>query len=143
MDKQTLIITDADAIIALANSLDDNHEQARAISVKLTSINASVVTPMTAITEAITTMQRKMKRPDLAKTIAEKVKDGAIQIINSEVDDFKSAMQYYNPDGSMKNTFYDAIIAGTAKRYHAAAIFSFDGWYEKLGFQLAESFLVK
>ncbi|MHB8362346.1 MAG: type II toxin-antitoxin system VapC family toxin [Patescibacteria group bacterium] len=141
MNKGILIITDADAIIALVNSSDANHIKAKNFSIKLAMLNASVVIPMTGITEAITTLQRKIKRPDLAKLITQKVYEKTIPLIDSQIEDFDTALKFYNSSGSKNNTFFDAVIAGTATRYEADAIFSFDEWYRKLGFILVEDFI--
>ncbi len=38
---------------------------------------------------------------------------------------------------SKHNTLFDAVVAATAKKYQADAIFSFDKFYKKQGFKLA------
>ena len=47
------------------------------------------------------------------------------------------AVGLFNPKSSKKNTFFDAIVAATAKSLNADTIFSFDGWYKKIGFNLS------
>jgi predicted nucleic acid-binding protein len=37
---------------------------------------------------------------------------------------------------SKKNTIFDAIVVATAEQLGTKLIFSFDGWYPKLGFKL-------
>jgi len=46
------------------------------------------------------------------------------------------ALALFNLHGSKQNTLFDAVVAAMARRLNAAAIFSFDKWYEKLGFRL-------
>ena len=47
------------------------------------------------------------------------------------------ALVLFDPDGSKKNTLFDAVVAAIAAKVSAKAIFSFDGWYERQGFTLA------
>lgn len=58
-----------------------------------------------------------------------------VEYIDEEI--LKLATKYFEHANSKKNTFFDAIVAATAKRLEADAIFSFDNWYTKLGFKLA------
>ena len=43
------------------------------------------------------------------------------------------AADLFHPNGSKKNTPFDAVVAAIAKRFNADAIFSFDEWYRKWG----------
>ena len=47
------------------------------------------------------------------------------------------AVNIFNPVSSKQNTFFDAIVAATAKKLNTDTIFSFNAWYRKLGFKLA------
>lgn len=51
------------------------------------------------------------------------------------------ALALFNPDGSKRNSLFDAVIATRAKQVEADAIFSFDQWYKKVGFPLASAFV--
>lgn len=51
------------------------------------------------------------------------------------------AGELFNPDGSKKNTLFDAVVAALAKRLNADAIFSFDEWYRKIGMTLTEDLI--
>jgi len=135
--KNKVIIGDADALIALAFDKDSLHNQAIIISEKLFKNDSQVIFPDTAISEAITTLLRKHSNPELAVYLAQQYKKGIFRIeyINEEL--MKLAVDFFIPTGSKQNTFFDAIVASTAKYLAADAIFSFDGWYKKLGFQLA------
>lgn len=53
----------------------------------------------------------------------------------------KRAYEIFDKAKSKQNTFFDAIVAATAKKLGAECIFSFDGWYPKLGLKLFTSFL--
>jgi hypothetical protein len=46
------------------------------------------------------------------------------------------AGELFIPNGSKKNTLFDAVVAAIAKRLNADAIFSFDEWYRKIGLTL-------
>lgn len=132
-----VIIGDADALIALAFEGDSLHKQAIVISEVLYKNNTQVIFPNTAISEAITTLLRKHSNPELAGYLAQQYKEGVFRVeyVNGEL--MKLAVDLFNPHSSKQNTFFDAIVAATAKHLSAYAIFSFDSWYKKLGFQLA------
>jgi predicted nucleic acid-binding protein len=133
---QLLIINDADAIIALVNEDDASHMYAVAISQKLTELNAKVLTPVTAVIEAITALKRVIDRPDLAKVIVDASTSGNIPTIDVPADILPEAITFFNPDGSKKDTMFDAVVATMAKRYKADAIFSFHQGYKKTGIPL-------
>lgn len=136
-----VVINDADVIIALVNEDDANHEKAVAVSGMLIERNATVFTPVTAIIEAITALKRAVGRPDLTKAIIEACVTGAIPTIDVPADILPEANTFFNPDGSKKDTFFDAVIAAMAKRNRADAIFSFDQGYKKTGIPLASELL--
>lgn len=136
-----LIINDADSIIALVNEDDASHARAVAISQKLTDLNAKVLTPVTAVIESITALKRVIDRPDLAKVIVEACTSGNIPTIEVPADILPEAIIFFNPNGSKKDTMFDAVVAAMAKRYQANAIFSFDQGYKKTGIPLVAEFL--
>src|SRR5579862_4887764 len=135
--KNKVIIGDADALIALAFDKDSLHNQAVSVSEMLFKTNAQVIFPDTAISEAITALLRKHSNPELSGYIAQQYKDGVFRVEYISEELMKLAVDLFNPTGSKQNTFFDAIVASTAKYLSAEAIFSFDNWYKKLGFQLA------
>jgi predicted nucleic acid-binding protein len=96
----------------------------------------TVIYPNTAIAEAITTLFRKHSNPHLATYVTKQYQDNyfTFQYIDEEI--MKRAAQIFNSKGSKQNTFFDALVAATAKELQADAIFSFDRWYKKLGFRL-------
>ncbi|MGI0060669.1 MAG: hypothetical protein ACREBJ_12970, partial [Nitrosotalea sp.] len=105
-DAQVLmtIINDADAIMALVNEDDANHEKAVTISGILTEQKATVITPVTAIIEAITALKRAINRPDLAKVIVTACQSGNIPTIDVPADILPEAITFFNPDASKKDT---------------------------------------
>ncbi len=132
-----IIIGDADALIALFLEEDGHYREASKISKYLYSEGNTVIFPNTAIVEAITTFQRKFSSPKLASILTDQYMQGifAVEYIDEGV--MRSAVDFFNPKGSKKNTFFDALVAATAKKLNSETIFSFDGWYKKLGFKLA------
>lgn len=142
-EKQFIIITDADAIVALANENDSNHKKAKAISVRLDALNAKVMVPITALSEALTALKRKLDRADLVKDIVDQCKSSQIPVVGVSEDIVPPAISFFEVDSSKKDTFFDAIIAAMAQEYSADAIFSFDSWYRKKGFKLTEDLNLK
>ncbi len=136
-----IVIIDADAIIATINETDSNHELAMNINERLTEINANVITPVTAIMEAITALKRVVNKPALSKVLVEQCQSGSIPTISVTTEMLVLAIPYFSPEGSKQDTFFDAVVAAFAKKYKASAIFSFDSGYKKTEFPLVADFL--
>lgn len=101
----------------------------------------SSLLPLTAVAEAITTVQRKLSNPHLADTMIQRVKAGAVTVEVIDKDVFDQALTLFAPYESKQNTVFDAIVAVLVRRYHADAIFSFDRWYPKIELPLAQEML--
>jgi predicted nucleic acid-binding protein len=132
-----IIVVDTDALIGLFYEHDVHATEAFTIAQKLQSLNAKLIYPVTTLVETITTLQRKIQRPDLVKQVITLVEHAPLIIEPVDSKTLADAFTLFNPDGSKKNTLFDAIVATIATRQAARAIFSFDGWYEKRGFTLA------
>lgn len=132
-----VVIGDADILIALAIEKDSLHLRATAISRKLDDSNIQVIFPNTAISEAITTLLRKHSNPELAGYLAQQYKKNIFKVEYVDESIMRLAVDFFNPKSSRKNTFFDAIVASVAKSLDTDTIFSFDGWYKKIGFLLA------
>src|SRR3954462_11649362 len=129
-------IADADALIAMLSKTDANHEKAKSIIKKAGAQGKPILFPATAIAEAITTMQVRLQDPALAKEAAAKVAASALTIVPVDAEILGIAVGLYNPEGSKKNTMFDATVAATAKKLGTLTLFSFDGWYRGQGFTL-------
>ena len=141
MTRQNIVIADADAFIAIVNSNDSNNSKAVEVLERLQYLNAEVFFPVTAISEAITSAQRKNSDPKLAKAMVEIAISGDINTLGVEPDIIMEAAKLYNPIGSKQNTFFDAIVAAIAIKNNALAVFSFDKWYKSQGLKLAEDLI--
>ncbi len=138
MNKPPVVIVDADAIIAQTNPEDMHHEKASAISQNLIKLNAQVVYPATAVVEAATHMQRVLNSTASAHGTAQLMSGADAQIAEVNKETLSAALKYFSPKTSKQNTLFDCIVAATAHEYKADAIFSFDHFYVKSGFKLAE-----
>ena len=58
------VVSDADALIALAHKEDANHDKAVTISTKLLARGVTIIFPNTAILEAITSLKRALNLPE-------------------------------------------------------------------------------
>ena len=132
-----IIVVDADALIGLFYDQDAHAQEALEIAQKLQSLNAKLIYPATTIIETVTTLQRKLQRPDVVKQIMALVERTPLIIEPVDSTILAEALALFDPDGSKKNTLFDAVVAAIAAKVSAKAIFSFDGWYEKQGFTLA------
>jgi len=140
-NKQPLVIVDADAIIALSSTSDANYEKAKHVLQFLSSSKTATLFPTTAICEAVTVLRGRLNKPDDASRIIKKLQNGdfPIQAVDQEI--LMEAARLFNPLASKKNTLFDAVVATLAKRHKADAIFSFDGWYRKIGLTLASDLI--
>lgn len=132
-----IIIGDSDGLIALASKDDYNHRKAVEISAKWIKEGNQVYFPNTVIVETITTLKRGKNLPDKAHLINRQYQQGVFNIIYVDEKIQKRASELFEEAKSKQNTFFDAIVAICAEYLKADTIFSFDGWYAKLGYKLA------
>lgn len=135
--SRSICVADTDALIALTLADDIHHKRASNISKYLLAKGVTVIFPVTVFPETITFLKRAVNQPQKAHEINTQLQNGiyAVEYINQEI--LQLATEYFEHANSKKNTFFDAIVAATAKSLKADVIFSFDKWYEKLGFTLA------
>lgn len=137
MNKQLVIVVDADAIVAQTDPNDLHHKKAVAISDNLINAGARVLYPITAITEANAHVQRVLNSTATAYGMAKLMTDPLAQVVEVNKETLGAAMNYFSPTASKKNTLFDCIVAAVAEEYDADAIFSFDRFYKQKGFGLA------
>lgn len=136
-DKPLIVVGDTDGLIAILHEEDLHHKQAVETVSKLLTQDAQTVFPLTTITETITTLIRKLKSPELAERVVERITNGALTIENTDTDMLNVALKVFDLKGSKKKTIFDAMVVATAKKLNTKVIFSTDSWYPKLGFTLA------
>lgn len=136
MSKHLTIVADADCIVAQAIAVDANHGTTMDLVQKLDANAGHIIFPSTAIAEAITTLQRKFSNPGLAASTLELFTNPSIDIDNVNQEVIREAKILFDPKSSKHNTLFDCIVATLARRHSADAIFSFEAWYNKLGFKL-------
>ena len=137
MNNPPIVVADADAIVAQASPGDNLHAKAVKTVKKLTQLNAQVLYPATAITEATTHIQRVLNSRATAYGTAIAFTNPNVNVIEINQDTINHATQFFSPTTSKKNTLYDCIVAAIAEERNADAIFSFDKFYKKKGFKLA------
>lgn len=138
MNKPPVVIVDADAIIAQTNPEDIHHQKASVVSQNLIEMNAQVIYPSTAVAEAATHMQRVLNSTASAYGTAQLMAEADAQVAEVNKQTIAAALKYFSPKTSKKNTLFDCIVAAVAQEHKADAIFSFDNFYVKKGFKLAE-----
>ncbi|SRR5258708_4190706 len=132
-----LVVVDTDAILAQIFESDANHKKSLETTKYLSSLNANFVYLITTITEATTTLQRKFNRPDIAHELAVTLSESDENIREVNINIYNNATQIYRFTKSKQHTLFDCINLTYAQEINADAIFSFDGFYKKLGFKLA------
>lgn len=136
MNKSLVVIADTDAIIAQIFLKDAHHQKTQALGSKLAEMGALIIFPATAVVEAVTTLQRKHSNPHLAAAVLETFSSPEMIVENIDQGIIAEARGFFDPSASKRKTIFDCIVATLAKRHHADAIFSFENWYNKLGFKL-------
>jgi len=131
-----VVVADADALIALSFDEDPHHKKAVSIVASLTEEGVTIIFPVTVFPEAITTLKRSINQPEKAHLLNKKLQQGEFHIEYISEEIIIRASQIFGTAVSKKNTFFDAIVAASAEKLEADAIFSFDDWYKKLGFKL-------
>lgn len=135
--SKTLVVGDADAIVAQTNPNDIHHQKAITTSEKLKNGKVQIIYPVSAIVEAATHMQRVLNSTVNAYGTAVAFTNQDVQVVEVNQDTLKNALKYFSPRTSKKNTLFDCIVAAIAEEYNADAIFSFDRFYKNKGFKLA------
>lgn len=135
--KQLVVVGDTDGLIAILHEADLHHRATVETVSLLVAHDAQIVFPLTTITETITTLIRKLKSPDLAAHVVERITSGMLTIENTDTDMLTEALKVFDPKGSKKKTIFDAMVVSCAKKLNTKVILSTDDWYSKLGFTLA------
>lgn len=137
VNKNTIVVADCDILVGLYFKDDVFHDKISKINKKLLEAGIRIVFPNTAIAEGITTLHRKLSNSTAAALLNQHYKKRILDVEYVDEDIMQQAAEFYNPEGSKKNTFFDAIVAAVAKSLGTDTIFSFDSWYKKAGFNLA------
>lgn len=133
-----IAVGDADSLVALVYKNDANHIRVQKISEWLQSRGYTVIYPNTAILEAITALKRSLNLVDEAHLLNRQYQAGvfAVEYVNESIQ--LKASQRFESTISKKNTIFDAVVVETAVEFKADYILSFDNWYLREGFKLAE-----
>ncbi len=131
------VIVDSDALIALLNKDDLLAGKAVKTLEGLYKLEVKLLYPATTLVETTTTLQRRLSDASLTKEIIKMINESQFPVIAVDQEIIKMAESLFNPSGSQQNTLFDAVVAVIAKQQKADAVFSFDGWYEKVGLTLA------
>lgn len=143
MDRQPIVVVDADALVAQIDPNDVHHRKAADITQALINMNARILYPITAIAEANAHVQRVLNSTASAYGAARLMADTPAQVVEVNKQTLASAIKYFDPKTSKKNTLFDCIVAAVAEENEADAIFSFDKFYKRKGFVLASDYFLK
>lgn len=136
----SVVIGDSDGLIAILHEEDNNFQIAKKTVARLVQNDIQVIFPLTTIVETVTTLKRKLDKPKLASRVVGQITKGELAIETIDTELLGTALTIFEPSGPKQNTLFDAIVAACANKYKTNVIFSFDGWYRKLGFKLATDF---
>lgn len=131
------VVVDSDGLIGTVNEQDAHYVKAMALLAKLQARSTEFIYPATVIAESTAILQIRLNKLDIANQILEKVASHLLRVepVNQEV--IIAAVSFLKKDRSRHATLFDGIVAVTAKKHNADAIFSFDRFYKTQGFKLA------
>lgn len=133
------VVADADILIALSLENDPHHHKAVAINHQLIAQEAIIIFPVTVFPEAITTLKRAFNQSEKAHAINKEYLAGVFRTEYISEEIMRRAAEIFDQKAvSKQNTLFDTIVAATAEKLGAEVILSFDNWYSKLGFKLAQ-----
>lgn len=133
------IIVDSDGLIGLLDKEDAHYVSAQMILEKLVKEKTKFIYPVSVIIESTTILRLRLKKPQVADQIAHLLLSGLLLIEPIDEALLKKAVNLLGEKGGdSHNTLFDAVVAVIAQEQHADAIFSFDKFYKKNGFKLAE-----
>lgn len=132
-----IVIVDSDGLIGSLNNNDIHYPISQSVLKKLAHQDARLIYPSTTIAETVTLLQGRLQAPELANQLIMLITSNQLNIESIDVNLLQKASQFMDFQKSEHNTLFDAIVAAVAQKYHADAIFSFDGFYKKKGFKLA------
>ncbi len=135
-NEPMIVVGDSDGLIALLNQEDLLFERAKQTVEYLIDQDVQIIFPVTAITETVTTLVRKLNKPSLAKKVVDQLTHQNLLIQPVDGKLLLAACYLFQPQKSKQNTLFDAVIAATCEELHTKYIFSFDKWYAKLGYVL-------
>ena len=131
------IIIDSDGLIGSIDPQDIHYLLSSKIHNIFNKKETELIYPATAIAEAVTFLQGRGNKPELAYEILKLIQEDELKI--EPVDNYliQEAVKLMDLKKSKHHTLFDCIVAATAIKYNADAIFSFDKFYKSKGFKLA------
>lgn len=139
-----ILIVDSDAIIALFNPEDSNYSKAQILFESFYEQKTRLVYPATTLVETVDTIQRRLKKYQVSVQIAQLISSSEFTTGSVEQIDgvcIKEAVKYFQEETNNRKTLADAVVVAVAKKLKADGIFSFDDWYQKLGYKLASELI--
>lgn len=133
-----IIIVDSDGLIGMSHTKDAHYSKAVELLKRLQKNGAQLIFPATVIAEATAVLQIRLNNLVTANSILDAVKTGSFVIEPIDEAILIGAISFLTKKRNKHITLFDGIIAVVATKHHADAIFSFDKFYKKNGFKLAE-----
>lgn len=132
-----IVVVDSDGLIGSLNPDDSHFEVSQKLLSTFINKKAKLIYPATVIAESVTFLQGRLNKPELAKRVIQLVHEDKLNVELVDNIILKQASVFMDFKRSKRHTLFDAIVAAVAQKHHADAIFSFDTFYKKHGFNLA------
>ncbi|OGY28400.1 MAG: hypothetical protein A3F33_03725 [Candidatus Woykebacteria bacterium RIFCSPHIGHO2_12_FULL_43_10] len=136
------ILVDADALVALAKSDDQNHKRAFSISETLQKKGCIwYISPFT-IGEVVTVISHKVNQASARKVLKELNRQD-LNLLTLKDEFIHLADEWFSKQSKKGTSYFDCYNMALLERYNKQlnAIFSFDGVYKRNGFKTVEEII--
>lgn len=133
------ILVDADALVALVKSNEQNHKRALSISEALQKKGCAwYISPFT-IGEVVTVISHKVNQTT-AKKVLKELRKQNLNLLALKDEHIHLADDWFNKQNKKGTSYFDCYNMALLERYQKQlnAIFSFDSVYKRNGFRTAE-----
>ncbi len=128
------LLVDADAFVALVNSIDSNHQKAKLLRDQISDQEFSLMTSDPAFGEAITVISQDTGL-ESATLFAEETLVSQVEIIEVDASLRRKALDIFKKQTSKNSRFTDCINMAIMEEKKLNTIFSFDVQYKKNKFK--------
>lgn len=136
------VLVDADALVALVKSDEQNHKRALTISRTLQKKSCTwYISPFT-IGEVVTVISHKVNQAT-AKKVLKELRKQNLNLLTLKDKYIHLADDWFNKQSKKGTSYFDCYNMALLERYKNQfnAIFSFDGVYKRNGFKIAEEII--
>lgn len=126
------VIIDSDALLALINTNDSLHSEAKVLLEKLYAKSVQLIMLPTTLSEFSLIAVNKIGLPQTKAVVAVWTEGVNNQVIEIDKELINFAVRLFQEQTSKEESLFDCFIMAAASKYKYDAIFSFDRGYKKV-----------